>query len=93
MKSYLTILENKGSTAILKILYSKKEMMLTQLGNELKNYGIGGSALYSTLKVLLEAGIVKEDRKYRVRLLSLTEKGKKLIEGLMELDKKLLEDP
>ena len=78
---------------ILKLLYPDKELMLTEIMSAVKPYGVGQSAVYSTLKAFLENDIVseREGRTPRnvLRLFRLTEKGRRLAREIIELEKRL----
>jgi len=89
----IDVLEHKGSTKFLKYLLENKEAMLTQVKHGLRKYRIGTGALYTLLTDLLENGIITEKRVYGARLFSLTEKGRKLAEGLLRLEEELSKDP
>ncbi len=96
--SILKVLERKGSVTILRLLYPDRECIYTEILDEVKKYGMGTSALYSTLKTFLDYGVIEEKVERGVarvvlRRFKLTEKGKKLIEGLLKLEKELSEDP
>jgi len=89
----LSFLEYRGSIEILYSLYENREMYLTDLLWKLKKEArMGQSTFYRTLGVLLDEGIVKERKNLpasRARILSLSNKGLKVVEYLKKLEEEL----
>ena len=88
----LRVLENKGSIAFL-FSIPDRELIVTEIRALMYQYGVGVSALYTLLKELIDAGLIEEERKYRVRLIRLTDKGRELKRRLLDIEEWLEKDP
>jgi len=86
-------LEQSGSLEILTYLLKKSEAKLTDILAHVRSFGIGQSAMYSVLKLLKENQMIDEEiTDYpKLRLIRLTEKGRRVAEKILEI-KKILEE-
>jgi len=92
MHNALIPLEQVAALRILVTLLEDKELTLTALSNKIK---CSHSALYSALRKLYDANLIMETREKdfpRRRLISLTDKGKKIAELLVEIERILGSD-
>jgi len=86
-------LEQEGAITFMIYLFKRNKV---NISTALKDLEIGQSALYTTLRKLLQANLiaeVKEDRFPFSRFFVLTDKGRKVAEHLVEVEKILKETP
>lgn len=82
-------LEQTGSIRIMLLLNNKGGLTLTDIKD---NVSCSLSAVYNALRKLKDAGLIEEEFEEdfpRRRLISLTEKGKKVAEKLEEIEEEL----
>ncbi|MHA1506711.1 MAG: hypothetical protein ACTSR0_05990 [Candidatus Asgardarchaeia archaeon] len=87
----LKYLEQRGILRSLLIIAEKDRVKTTELLNELRKFGIGQDAMYSSIKNLEKLGLIRREvRDYPMtRYIIITEKGKKVAEELKRLEKML----
>ncbi|MHA1665121.1 MAG: helix-turn-helix transcriptional regulator [Candidatus Njordarchaeales archaeon] len=87
MQDALIPLEQTAALRILVTLFKNKQLTLTALSSKVN---CSHSALYTALKKLYQAKLITETREEdfpRRRLISLTDRGRKVAELLVEIEK------
>ena len=87
----IIMIEELGESGlrILLFLGKKKEANISTLKKELY---MGSAGVYSALSYLFKYGLVKKERRGKERVISITEKGAKVVEKLLEADQLIKED-
>ncbi|MGQ4834536.1 MAG: winged helix-turn-helix transcriptional regulator [Candidatus Asgardarchaeia archaeon] len=85
----LKTLEQTGALEILIFLLKNKRSRITETLEFLRENNIGQTAMYNALKVLKKAGLIEDTVEGfpRTRYLSLTEKGTRIAEKILEIQK------
>lgn len=89
----LKVIEQTGLPEILLYLLNKNEARITDIFIFLRSQGIGQSTMYRALKLLKEHDLIDEKiTDYpKLRLIRLTEKGRRVAEKILEI-KEILEE-